>query len=62
MQNNKKQGKYTILWLLFSVLAKRNVRETAGVEPEIEPRLDSGWLDVCIAAGLRAASKGSKLC
>lgn len=46
MQNNKKQSKYTILWLLFSVLAKRNVRETAGVEPEVEPSLDSGWLDV----------------
>lgn len=42
MQNNKKQGKYTTLWILLSVLAKLNVKENAGVGPEAEPSLDFG--------------------
>lgn len=40
MQNNKKQAKYTVLWLLLSVIAKMSVKESVGVESDDEPTSD----------------------
>lgn len=44
MQNNNKQGKYITLWILLSMLAKINVKENAGVDPEAQPSLDFGMV------------------
>ena len=46
MQNDKKQSKHTISWLMVSVLTKTKVMENVGVDPEAGPSLDSEWSDI----------------
>lgn len=60
MQNNKKQGTYTIAWLLLSVLAKMNVRENVGWILRLSQAEILAGLTY-IVGSLRAASKGKKL-
>ena len=40
MQNNKKDAKHTIPWLLLSVIAKLKVKENAGLELDAGPNSD----------------------
>lgn len=61
MQNNKKQGTYTIPWLLLSVLAKMNVRENAGWILRLSQVEILAGLIYIVGSLFKAVSKGKKL-